>query len=98
MLRFVARRLLSAIPTILIVVSISFFLIRFPRGAPFTLERALPPQIMANMLRAYHLDEPLWQQYVAYLGNVLHGDFGPSYVYRDFTVAELIRQSLPYSL
>ena len=98
MLRFVFRRLLSAIPTIFVVVTISFFLIRFAPGGPFNLERALPPQIMANMLRAYRLDQPLYVQYLEYLRNVLHGDFGPSYVYRDFSVAELIRQSLPYSL
>jgi oligopeptide transport system permease protein len=98
MLRFIAKRLLSAVPTIFIVVTISFFLIRFAPGGPFNIERALPPQIMENMLRAYHLDQPLWQQYLAYLGNVLRGDFGPSYVYRDFTVSELIAQSLPYSL
>jgi oligopeptide transport system permease protein len=98
MLRFVAKRLLSAIPTILIVVTISFFLIRFAPGGPFTLERALAPQIMENMLRAYHLNEPLWQQYLGYLWNVIHGDFGPSYIYRDFSVADLIRQGLPYSM
>ena len=89
MLRFVLKRLLSAVPTIVIVVTISFFLIRFAPGGPFTRERALAPQIMANMLRAYHLDDPLWQQYLTYMWNVLHGDFGPSYIYIDFTVAEL---------
>ena len=98
MLRFVLRRLLSAIPTIFIVVTISFFLIRFAPGGPFNLERALPPQIMANMMRAYQLDQPLWVQYVHYIWNVLHLDFGPSYIYRDFTVTQLIFQSLPYSL
>ena len=71
---------------------------RFAPGGPFNLERALPPQIMANMLKAYQLDQPLYMQYLHYLWNVLHGDFGPSYVYRDFSVAELIGQSLPYSL
>ena len=95
---FILRRLLSAIPTIFIVVTISFFLMRFAPGGPFNLERALPPQIMAHMLSAYRLDQPLYLQYLSYLGNVLRGDFGPSYVYRDFTVAELISQSLPYSL
>ena len=98
MLRFVLRRLLSAIPTMFIVVSLSFFLIRFAPGGPFNLERPLPPQIMANLMRAYQLDQPLWTQYVHYLWNVLHLDFGPSYIYRDFTVTELILQSLPYSL
>jgi oligopeptide transport system permease protein len=98
MLRFVLRRLLSAVPTIFIVVSISFFLIRFAPGGPFNLERALPPQIVANLTRAYHLDQPLLVQYLNYLWNVLHLDFGPSYIYRDFTVTQLIFQSLPYSL
>jgi oligopeptide transport system permease protein len=98
MIRFVLRRLLSAVPTIFVVVSVSFFLIRFAPGGPFNLERALPPQIMANMLRAYQLDQPLHVQYLNYLWNVVHGDFGPSYVYRDFSVAQLIGQSLPYSL
>ncbi|HVY20642.1 MAG TPA: oligopeptide ABC transporter permease OppB [Bauldia sp.] len=98
MLRFVLRRLLSAVPTIFIVVSISFFLIRFAPGGPFNVERALPPQIMDNLKRAYHLDEPLIVQYGNYLWNVLHLNFGPSYIYRDFTVTQLIGQSLPYSL
>jgi oligopeptide transport system permease protein len=98
MLKFVLRRLMSAVPTIFIVVTISFFLIRFAPGGPFNVERALPPQVMANMLKAYQLDQPLYLQYLHYLWNVLHGDFGPSYIYRDFTVAQLIGQSLPYSL
>ena len=98
MLRFVFRRLLSAVPTIFIVVTISFFLIRFAPGGPFNIERTLPPQIMANMLRAYQLDQPLYVQYFNYIWNVLHLDFGPSYIYRDFTVTQLIGQSLPYSL
>jgi oligopeptide transport system permease protein len=98
MLRFVLRRLLSAVPTIFIVVSISFFLIRFAPGGPFNVERTLPPQIMANLMRAYQLDQPLLMQYLHYLWNVLHLDFGPSYIYRDFTVTQLIAQSLPYSL
>ncbi len=95
---FIFRRLLSAVPTMFIVVTISFFLMRFAPGGPFNLERALPPQIMANMLKAYQLDQPLYMQYLHYLWNVVHGDFGPSYVYRDFSVSELIGQSLPYSL
>ncbi len=98
MLRFVLRRLLTAVPTILVVVTLSFFLIRFAPGGPFNVERALPPQIMANLQRVYQLDQPLYVQYVQYLWNALHLDFGPSYIYRDFTVTQLIFQSLPYSL
>ncbi|KAB0679393.1 oligopeptide ABC transporter permease OppB [Aureimonas leprariae] len=98
MLRFILRRLASAVPTLFIVVTLSFFLIRFAPGGPFSLERPLPPQIMENMMRAYHLDLPLWQQYLNYLGNVVRGDFGPSYIYRDFSVGQLMLQSLPFSL
>jgi oligopeptide transport system permease protein len=98
MLRFVLRRLLTAIPTILVVVTLSFFLIRFAPGGPFNVERTLPPQILANLLRIYQLDQPLYVQYLQYMWNALHLDFGPSYIYRDFTVTQLIFQSLPYSL
>lgn len=98
MLRFVLRRLASAIPTIFIVTTLSFFLIRIAPGGPFNLERPLPPQTMANLVRSFGLDRPLFQQYLTYLGNVLQGDFGPSFIYRDYTVSELILQSLPYSI
>ncbi len=98
MLRFILRRLASAVPTLFVVVTISFFLVRFAPGGPFNMERPLPPQIMENMNRAYHLDDPLWQQYLTYMGNVVRGDFGPSYIYRDFTILQLMQQSLPYSL
>jgi oligopeptide transport system permease protein len=98
LLRFVLIRFASAVPTLFLVVTISFFLVRFAPGGPFSLERPLPPQIMQNMMRAYRLDEPLWRQYATYLWNVAHGDFGPSYIYRDFSVGQLILQSLPYSL
>jgi len=98
LLRFVLIRFARAVPTLFLVVTISFFLVRFAPGGPFSLERPLPPQIMQNMMRAYRLDEPLWRQYATYLWNVAHGDFGPSYIYRDFSVGQLILQSLPYSL
>ena len=98
MLGFVLRRLASAVPTLFIVVTLSFFLMRFAPGGPFNLERPLPPQTMENMLRAYGLDQPLWRQYLTYLGHVATGDFGPSYIYRDNTVQQLIGAGLPYSL
>ena len=98
MFRFVFRRFLSAVPTIFIVVTISFFLIRIAPGGPFNLERPLEPQVMENLRRAYRLDDPLVVQYGHYLWNLLRGDFGPSFVYRDFTVSELIMQGLPYSI
>ncbi|WP_455269713.1 oligopeptide ABC transporter permease OppB [Rhizobium herbae] len=98
MISFVLRRLASAVPTLFIVVTISFFLMRFAPGGPFNLERPLPPQTMANLMATYHLDQPLWSQYVSYIGNAVTGDFGPSYVYKDNTVAELIGKGLPYSM
>jgi len=98
MLRFILWRLASAIPTLFLVVTLSFFLIRFAPGGPFNLERPLPPQIMANLNAVYHLDDSLWQQYLTYLANLAVGDFGPSYIYRDFTILQLMGQSLPYSL
>ncbi|RFB80267.1 oligopeptide ABC transporter permease OppB [Methylovirgula sp. 4M-Z18] len=98
MFRFVLRRFLSAVPTLFVVITVSFFLMRFAPGGPFNMERPLPPQIMENMQRAYHLDDPLWLQYLHYISNVVQGDFGPSYIYRDFTIIQLMKQSLPYSL
>ena len=98
MLRFVLRRLLSAVPTLFIVVTLSFFLMRVAPGGPFNLERPLEPQVLENLKRAFLLDRPLVVQYGHYLWNLVHGDFGPSFVYRDFTVAELIMNSLPYSM
>lgn len=90
MISFVLRRLLSAVPTVFVVVTISFFLMRFAPGGPFNLERPLPPQTMANIMATYKLDDPLWRQYVNYLGNAATGDFGPSFIYKDNTVSELI--------
>lgn len=97
MIFFILRRIVSAVPTLFVVVTLSFFLMRFAPGSPFSLERPLPPETMANLMRTYNLDQPLWIQYVRYLGNALTGNFGPSYVYKDSTVAELIGSGLPYS-
>ncbi len=98
MLRYVLRRLLGALPTLFVIVTVAFFLIRVAPGGPFNLERPLPPQIMANLLEYYQLDQPLWRQYFNYLGGLVTGDLGPSYVYRDFTVDELLLQGLPVSI
>ncbi|OJF91311.1 oligopeptide ABC transporter permease OppB [Pararhizobium antarcticum] len=98
MFSFVLRRLASAVPTLFIVVTISFFLMRFAPGGPFNLERPLPPQTMANLMATYQLDKPIWTQYGTYITNAVTGDFGPSYIYKDNTVAQLIGKGLPYSL
>lgn len=98
MLRYAVWRLFSAIPTLLVLVTLAFFLIRVAPGGPFDDERQLPAEIEANLKRAYNLDAPLWQQYFAYLGRLLAGDFGPSFKYKDYTVTELIWSGFPVSL
>jgi oligopeptide transport system permease protein len=97
MLRYVVRRLLTAVPTLFLIVTISFFLMRVAPGGPFNQERGLNPVIKANLERVYHLDEPLWRQYLLYLGNLIRLDFGPSYNLPDFTVVELFKVGLPVS-
>jgi oligopeptide transport system permease protein len=94
---YAVRRLLGAVPTVLAVIVIAFFMIRLAPGGPFDGERAVPPEIAANLARAYHLDEPLGAQFVRYAGNVLSGDFGPSFRYKDFTVTELLWSGFPVS-
>ena len=95
MLRYFLRRLAGAIPTLFIIVTLSFFLVRIAPGGPFDEERSLPPEIMANLQSAYGLDQPVWAQYLRYMRGVVHGDFGPSFRYKDFTVTELIAQGFP---
>ncbi|MGE4658957.1 MAG: oligopeptide ABC transporter permease OppB [Gammaproteobacteria bacterium] len=98
MLNYFLRRILGAIPTLFILILLAFFLIRLAPGGPFDSEKALLPEIEANLRAAYHLDEPLYQQFARYVGNLLRGDFGPSFQYRDFTVTELIMTGFPVSL
>ncbi len=81
----------------LVLITISFFLMRFAPGNPFSSERPLPPEVMANINAKYGLDKPVFEQYTTYLTNILHGDFGPSFKYKDFTVNELIAGALPVS-
>jgi oligopeptide transport system permease protein len=97
-LRFAAKRLLGAIPTLLLIVTLSFFLMRIAPGGPFDKERIVPPEIEARLIHAYHLDEPLPMQFLRYLGGLVRGDFGPSLKYKDFTVTELIAGGFPVSL
>ncbi|WP_421847106.1 oligopeptide ABC transporter permease OppB [Marinomonas sp.] len=97
MLTFISKRILEAIPTLLILITVSFFLMHSAPGSPFTSERALPPEVLANINAKYHLDEPVINQYFYYLGGLLQGDLGPSFRYKDFTINELIGQSFPVS-
>ena len=98
MLQFAFKRLLGAIPTLLVLIALAFVLIRLAPGGPFDAEKQLPPEIEANLRAAYHLDEPLYQQLGRYLWNLARGDFGPSFQYRDYTVTELIASGFPVSL
>jgi oligopeptide transport system permease protein len=96
-LRHAALRLLGLVPTLLVLITIAFFLIRMAPGGPFDGEKVLPPEIRANLDATYHLDEPLLQQYFRYLGQIISGDFGPSFQYKDWTVNELIARGFPVS-
>lgn len=98
MFRFIARRLLETIPVLLIIITATFFMIRFVPGGPFTSEKAVTPEIRANLEAHYGLDKPLYQQYFDYLGSLLHGDLGPSFKYPNRTVNEIIADKLPVSL
>ena len=95
---YIWKRIAGVIPTLFIIVTISFFLIRMAPGGPFDSEREIPPEIAANLESVYHLNEPLWKQYGYYIVNVLKGDFGPSFKYLDYDVTELILQGFPVSL
>ena len=95
---YIVKRIAGVIPTLLIIVTLSFFLIRMAPGGPFDSEREIPPEIAANLEAVYHLDQPLWKQFGYYLMNVVQGDFGPSFKYLDYDVTELIIQGFPVSL
>lgn len=98
MLRFIIRRLISLIPTLFLIITFSFFIMKAAPGGPFSAERNPPPEVLANINKVYHLDEPLVKQYVRYLGNMLNGDLGPSFRYKDYTVNDLIGNTIPHSL
>ncbi len=98
MLNFVMRRLASTVPTLFLVITIAFFLIRLAPGGPFDLEQPLEAKVMENLRRIYQLDQPLWKQYASYLGALATGDLGPSFYYRDFSVADLFAKALPISI
>jgi oligopeptide transport system permease protein len=98
MLRLLTRRLLTALPTLAAIVILSFLLMRVAPGGPFDGERALDPETRSALMAAYGLDRPLFEQIGRYMWRLAQGDFGPSLVYRDFTVTDLVAQGLPVSL
>jgi oligopeptide transport system permease protein len=81
-----------------LVIALAFLMVHAAPGGPFDDERVLPAEVEANIAAAYHLDDPLAKQFVRYLGGLVQGDLGPSYRYRDYTVAELIGSAFPLSL
>ena len=98
MFRFVVRRLLQTIPVLFVIITATFFMVRFVPGGPFTAEKAIPPEILKNLEAHYGLDQPLWRQYLTYLGSIARGDLGPSFKYPNRTVNEIIGAKLPVSL
>ena len=99
MLNFVIKRLAIAVPTLLILIVLSYELMYAAPGGPFTREKALPPQVIENLQARYGFDEPLWKQILIYVWNIVaHFDFGPSYVYKDRDVNDIIAQGFPVTL
>ena len=97
MLLFALKRLATGIPTLLLLVTLTFFLMRLAPGGPFDRERSLPPDIEAALNAEYHLDEPLPQQYLRYLGGLVRGDLGPSFQYQGARVSELLGKGFAVS-
>jgi oligopeptide transport system permease protein len=95
---YALRRIFGLIPTLFIIVTLAFLLVRLAPGGPFDQEQTLAPEVKANLDRAYGLDRPLLEQYFNYLGALAHGDLGPSMRLRDFTVNRLLATGLPVSL
>ena len=97
-LRYALGRLLGILPTLLVIVTAAFFLMRLAPGGPFDEEQTVPPEIQANLQAAYGLDQPVLVQYGRYVAGLLRGDLGPSFRMKDYTVAELIGSGLPVTL
>ncbi|MEO6014035.1 MAG: ABC transporter permease subunit [Devosia sp.] len=98
MITYALRRVLLAIPIVLLTITVCFFILRLAPGGPFDGERALPVNVLRNLRAHYNLDQPLIVQFFIYLGGVLQGDFGPSMVMEDFTVSRLLAIGLPFTL
>jgi oligopeptide transport system permease protein len=98
MLRFIGRRLLVAIPTLFLVVTLAFFMMRAAPGSPFDTDRKLSPEIERNVLAKYGMNKPLGEQYLDYLAGVARGDLGPSLKYKDKTVLAILKENYPISL
>lgn len=98
MIKFIVRRVLQAIPVLLLVSLVTFFMIRLAPGGPFDEDRAVSPEVIKKLNERYHLNDPLWQQYFDYITNFVQGDLGPSFKYSSHTVNDLIAAGLPATL
>ncbi len=98
MLRFVTKRLWEGGLTLAALITLTFFVMRLAPGGPFSKTRKLSAEVLANIQRAYHLDEPVYLQFARYFWGLLHFDFGPSTRFRDYSVGDIIASGLPYSL
>lgn len=97
MVFYILRRLMIAIPTLLFIALVSFWLMHIAPGGPFDMERPMPEVVRANIEAKFHLNEPFLIQFFIYISNFIQGDLGPSFVYQDFTVTQLVAQSWPVS-
>ncbi len=95
--RFILKRVFHSLAVLWVVATLTFILMHITPGGPFDREQRLPPQVMANLHAKYHLDQPLWNQYLLYLKGLIRGDLGPSYKYLHRTVADIVRSTLPVS-
>ncbi|MBD3319532.1 MAG: ABC transporter permease subunit [Chitinivibrionales bacterium] len=98
MLSFIVRRVIETIPTLFIIATLTFFMVRLAPGGPFSSEKNVSPQVLRNLNEHYGLDKPVLAQYAGYLKNIVKGDLGPSFKYPNRTVNELIATSFPVSL
>ncbi|MCG8443063.1 MAG: ABC transporter permease subunit [Caulobacterales bacterium] len=98
MIHYAARRLAIAIPTVFVIIAIAFFMMRAAPGNPFDLERPMPPEIRANIMAAYDLDDPVIVQFGAYIADLARGDLGPSLKFKDKTVADILAEGAPVSI
>jgi oligopeptide transport system permease protein len=97
MLRFITSRFLQSLLALYLVITATFFMVRFVPGGPFTAEKAVTPEILRNLEAHYGLNKPLWRQYLDYLGSLARGDFGPSFKYPNRTVNEILASKVPVS-
>ena len=95
---YTLRRILATIPTMLVVITVCYLLLHMTPGGPFDTERKVSSAVLANLQAKYHLDLPLWQQYLYYLKALVHGDLGASFRYADWSVNDLVAKALPVSL